>query len=93
MFISNKFDNFVEIIFILVFIKILIINLKYLSILLFNEKRIRMKRFRNFENISDKEYDFIQIEYGSVFKSSSKTVYKVSRIESLEDAKNNIKFS
>ena len=61
MFISNKFDNFVEIIFILVFIKILIINLKYLSILLFNEKRIRMKRFRNFENISDKEYDFIQI--------------------------------
>ena len=52
-----------------------------------------MKRFRNFENISHKEYDFIQIEYGSVYKSFSKTVYKVSRIESLEDAKNNIKFS
>ena len=34
-----------------------------------------MKRFRNFENISHKENDFIQIEYGSVYKSSSKNVY------------------
>ena len=46
-----------------------------------------MKRFRNFENISHKENDFIQIEYGSVYKSSSKTVYKGSRIESIEDSK------
>ena len=60
---------------------------KHWSILLFNEKRIRMKRFRNFENISDKEYDFIQIEYSCVYKISSKTFYKGSRIESIEDAK------
>ena len=60
---------------------------KYWSILLFNEKRIRIKRFRNFENISDKEYDFIQIEYSCVYKISSKTFYKGSRIESIEDAK------
>ena len=46
-----------------------------------------MKRFRNFENISHKENDFIQIEYGSVYKSSSKTVYKGSRIESIQDAR------
>ena len=46
-----------------------------------------MKRFRNFENISDKEYDFIQIEFSCVYKISSKTFYKGSRIESIEDAK------
>ena len=34
-----------------------------------------MKRFRNFENISHKENDFIQIEYGSVYKTSCKTGY------------------
>ena len=60
---------------------------KYWSILLFNEKRIRIKRFRNFENISDKEYDFIQIKYSYVYRISSKTFYKGSRIESIEDAK------
>ena len=46
-----------------------------------------MKRFRNFENVSHKEYDFIHIESGCVYKSSSKTFYKVSRIESIEDSK------
>ena len=46
-----------------------------------------MKRFRNFENVSHKEYDFIHIECGCVYKSSSKTVYKGSRIESIEDSK------
>ena len=46
-----------------------------------------MKRFRNFENISDKEYDFIQIEYSCVYKISSKTFYKGTRIESLEYTK------
>jgi len=34
-----------------------------------------VKRFRNYENISHKENDFIQIEYGSGYKISSKTVY------------------
>ena len=46
-----------------------------------------MKRFRNFENVSHKEYDFIHIECGCVYKSYSKTVYKGSRIESIEDSK------
>ena len=35
-----------------------------------------MKRFRNFENISHKEYDFIQSEYSCVYKISSKTFIK-----------------
>ena len=42
--------------------------------LLVNVKRTRMKRFRNFENISHEDNDFIQIENGCVNKSSSKTV-------------------
>jgi len=54
---------------------------------LINKKRNRVKRFRKFENISQKENDFIEIEYGCVYKSSSKPVYKGSRIESLEDAR------
>ena len=54
---------------------------------LINKKRNRVKRFRKFENISHKENDFIEIEYGCVYKSSNKPVYKGSRIESLEDAR------
>ena len=46
-----------------------------------------MKRFRNFENISHKENDFIEIEDGSVYKSSSKNVHKRSRIESMQYAR------
>ncbi len=52
-----------------------------------------MKRFRNFDSISYKKYDFIQFEYSYVYKISSKTFNKGSRIESIEDAKNNIKSS
>ena len=54
---------------------------------LINKQRNRVKRFRKFENISQKENDFIEIEYGCVYKSSSKPVYNGSRIESLEDAR------
>ena len=54
---------------------------------LINKKRNRVKRFRKFENISQKENDFIEIEYGCVYKSSCKPIYKGSRIESLDDAR------
>ena len=58
---------------------------------LINKQRNRIKRFRKFENISEKENNFIEIEYGCVYKSSSKPVYKGSRIESLEDARKEYK--
>tara|TARA_Y100000589_G_scaffold163572_1_gene155469 strand:+ start:193 stop:444 length:252 start_codon:yes stop_codon:yes gene_type:complete len=58
---------------------------------LINKQRNRVKRFRKFENISNKENDFIEIEYGCVYKSSSKPVYKGSRIESVEDARKEYK--
>ena len=58
---------------------------------LINKQRNRIKRFRRFENISEKENNFIEIEYGCVYKSSSKPVYKGSRIESIEDARKEYK--
>ena len=45
------------------------------------------KDFELLKILIEKEYDFIQIEYSCVYKISSKTLYKVSRIESIEDAK------
>ena len=54
---------------------------------LINKQRTRVKRFKKFENISNQENDFIEIEYGCVYKSSSKPVYKGSRIESIENAR------
>ena len=48
-------------------------NKKYWRILLVNEQKICVKRFRNFENYSYKENDFIQFKYGCVYKISSKT--------------------
>ena len=58
---------------------------------LINKKRDRVKRFRKFKNISQKENDFIEIEYGCVYKSTSKPIYKGSRIESIVDARKEYK--
>ena len=58
---------------------------------LINKQRNRVKRFRKFQNISNKENEFIEIEYGFFYKSSSKPVYKGSRIESLDDARKEYK--
>ena len=52
-----------------------------------------MKRFRNYENISDKKYDFIQIEQGYVYKISSKTFIKGAELNPQKMPKNNIKSS
>ena len=43
-----------------------------------------LKDFEIFKIFQIKEYDFIQIEYSCVYKISSKTFYKGTRIESLE---------
>ena len=61
------------------------------EIFLINKERNRVKRFRKFENISNIENDFIEIEYGCVYKNSIKPVYKGSRIESIEDARKEYK--
>ena len=65
----------------------LIINVNTGVFYFLMKREFPMKRFRNFENISNKEYDFIEIEYNCVYKISSKTFYKWSRIESIENTK------
>ena len=50
-----------------------------------------MKRFKKLENISLKENDFIEIEYGCVYRISAKPVYKGSWIESLKGARKEYK--
>ena len=58
---------------------------------LINKQRNRVKSFRKFKDINNKQNDFIEIEYSCVYKSSSKTVYKWSWIETLEDARKGYK--
>ena len=60
---------------------------------LINEARSRIKIFESFED-SSKESSIINailISYGCVFKRSSKPVIKGSRVESIEEARNEYK--
>ena len=60
---------------------------------LINKTKSRIKVFEPFED-SSKNYSMINailISYGCVFKRSSKPVMKGSRIESIEDARNEYK--
>jgi len=52
---------------------------------LINKKRNRLKRFRKYENIAHKENDFMEIDFGYIFKTSTKPVWKGSKIETVED--------
>ena len=60
---------------------------------LINKARSRIKGFEPFENISKKSSIFIAIliSNGCVFKRSSKPVIKGSRVESIEEARNEYK--
>ena len=58
---------------------------------LINKQRNRVKRFRKFEDINNKQNDFIEIEYGCVYKRSSKPVMKGSRVETIEQARKEYK--
>ena len=58
---------------------------------LINKARSRIKVFEPFENNfkNSSMVNAILISYGCVFKRSSKPVMKGSRVESIEEAKNN----
>ena len=60
---------------------------------LINKARSRIKVFEPFEDSSKKSYmvNAILISYGCVFKRSSKPVMKGSRVESIEEARNEYK--
>ena len=54
---------------------------------LINKTRNRVKRLRKFEDINYEQNDFIEIVYGCVYDSSGIPVYKVSKIELIEDTR------
>ena len=60
---------------------------------LINKQRNRIKVFKPFEDISkpSPSMNAMQISYGCVYKRSSKPVIKGSRVESIEDARNEYK--
>ena len=60
---------------------------------LINKARSRIKVFEIFDDSSKNPsiIDAILISYGCVFKRSSKPVMKGSRVESIEDARNEYK--
>jgi len=60
---------------------------------IYNKSILRIKVFEPFEDSSNNSsmIDAILISYGCVFKRSSKTVMKGSRVESIEEARNEYK--
>ena len=60
---------------------------------LINKSRSRIKVFETFEDSSKNFYmiNGILISYGCIFKRSSKSVMKGSRVESIEEARNEYK--
>ena len=60
---------------------------------LINKQRNRIKVFKPFEDISkpSPSINAMEISYGCVYKRSSKPVMKGSRVETIEDARNEYK--
>ena len=61
---------------------------------LINKDRSRIKVFEPFEDVSkpsSSSIDAIMISYGCVYKRSSKPVMKGSRVETIENARNEYK--
>ena len=54
------------------------------ELFLMNKQRNRLKRFRKYENISYKENDYMEIDFGHIFRPSTKPVWKGSKIELLK---------
>ena len=61
--------------------------------ILINNQRSRIKVFEPFEDISNPSpsIDAMMISYGCVYKRSSKPVMKGSRVETIENARNEYK--
>ena len=50
-----------------------------------NKNRNRLKRFRKYENFVYKANNYMEIDFGYVFRVSTKPAWKGTRIESIED--------
>ena len=61
------------------------------EITLINKLRNRIKVFKTFKSCLKQAQEMIEIEYGCVYKRSSKPVMKGSRIEPIEKAREEYK--
>jgi len=61
------------------------------EITLINKLRNRIKVFKTFKSCLKQAQEMIEIEYGCVYKRSSKPVMKGSRIEPIEQAREEYK--
>ena len=55
------------------------------ELFLMNKNRNRLKRFRKYENTVHKENNYMEIDFGYIFRVSTKPVWKGTRIGSIED--------
>ena len=55
------------------------------ELFLANKHRNRLKRFRKYENTAYKENDYMEIDFGYIFRISTKPAWKGSKIETVED--------
>ena len=58
---------------------------------LINKNRDRIKVFRTFQSTLKQAQEMMEIEYGFVYKRSSKPVIKGSRVETIETARKEYK--
>ena len=58
---------------------------------LINKNRDRIKVFRSFQSTLKQAQEMMEIEYGCVYKRSSKPVMKGSRVETIEQARKEYK--
>ena len=55
------------------------------ELFLTNKQRNRLKRFRKYQNFAYKDNDYMEIDFGYIFRTSTKPVWKGTRIESVKD--------
>ena len=55
------------------------------ELFLMNKQRNRLKRFRKYENISHKENNYMEIDFGYIFRTSTNPAWKGSKIENVEN--------
>ena len=55
------------------------------ELFLMNKNRSRLKIFLTYENITNKGKQLLEIDFGYIFRDSTKPVWKGTRIESIED--------
>ena len=50
-----------------------------------NKQRNRLKRFRKYENNAHRQNDYMEIDFGYIFRTSTNPVWKGTRIETVEE--------